>query len=99
VNLLNLLNLLTERLCHLFNVKTQHSADLVKGNLPSVRQPPHRGGANAKGTRQGGGVHEAGVLGAEGILSIATIHSAEWDEPGLAWGHGSHLWALMSDSI
>jgi hypothetical protein len=93
-------SLLAERLLHLFQVEAQRTADLVEGNPAPPRQPPDGGGVNAEGARQGGGVHQAGVLSrAEGILRIRTIGPAEWDEPGQARGHGSHLWALMSDSI
>jgi len=93
------MNLMTERQLHLFKVEAQRPADLVKGNAPTACQPPHRGRVNAKGTRQGGGVHEAGVLGgAEGIPLIRSIGLAGWDEPRLAFRHDPHLWALMSDS-
>jgi hypothetical protein len=91
-------HLLTERLPHLFKVEAQRPADLVEGNPAPPRQPPDSGRVNAEGTRQGGSVNKAGVLGAEGILCIATIHSGGWDEPGQARSHGSYLWALMSDS-
>src|ERR1043165_2456591 len=77
----SLLNLLTERLCHIFKLEPERTADLVEGNATTVCQPPHRGRANAKGTRQGGGVHEAGVLGwAADIPLIRSIRPAGWDE-------------------
>src|SRR5688572_30670024 len=37
-------------------------------------------------------------VGACDMSTIRSIGLLRLDEPGLAWDHGSHLWALMSDS-
>src|SRR5262245_33345676 len=74
-------SLLAERRLHLFQVEAQRTADLVEGNPAPPCQPPDGGRVNAKGARQGGSVHKAGVLGVEGIPLIRTIGSWKLDDP------------------